>query len=213
MSVSYDVFLPHVLPYAPNCFEEQARVAIRNACIDFCRETHLLQEDLDPVGAIRGENTYDVDVPSGYVLAQILSLYYVGRRLERKSQLELERLYTRDWQTLAGTPRVFTQFDTTTFTVALTPAEAVANAFTGRIAFMPSRASTVVEDVVFERYLDEIVAGALARLMVTPDQPYTDLRQAAANAARFRTGVSLARAFANGGMNRAPMRVRYQRIW
>ena len=89
MSVSYDVFLPHVLPYAPNCFEEQARVAIRNACVDFCRETLLLQEDLDPVASVRGVNTYDVDVPSGYVLAQILSLYHLGRRLERKSQLEL----------------------------------------------------------------------------------------------------------------------------
>lgn len=213
MSVSYDVFLPHVLPFAPNCFEEQARVAIRNACVDFCRETLLLQEDLDPIGAIKGENTYDVDVPTGYVLAQIMSLYYLGRRLERKSQLELERLYTRDWQSLAGTPQVFTQFDTTTFTVALSPAETARGAFTGRIAFMPSRASTTIEDVLYERYLDDIAAGALSRLMVTPDQPYTDLKAAAANAGRFRSGVAMARAFVNGGMNRAPMRVRYQRIW
>lgn len=213
MSVSYDVFLPHVLPYVPNCFEEQARVAIRNACVDFCRESLLLQEDIDPIGAVKGENTYELDLPTGYVLAQVISLYYEGRRLERKSQLELERLYTRDWQTLVGTPRVFTQFDTTTFTVVLTPAETVRGAFTGRIAFMPSRSSTVIEDVVYERFLDEIVAGALSRLMVTPDQPYTDLKMAAANAGRFRVGLALARAFVNGGMNRAPMRVRYQRIW
>lgn len=188
-------------------------MAIRNACVDFCRDTLLLQEDLDPVTAVRGVNTYDVDVPNGYVLAQIISLYHVGRRLERKSQLELERLYTRDWQTLAGTPRVFTQFDTTTFTVALSPSETTPNAFTGRIAFMPSRSSSTVEDVLFERYLDEIAAGALARLMVTPDQPYTDLKAAASNAGRFRAGVSMAKAFVNGGMNHAPMRVRYQRVW
>jgi len=213
VSVSYEVFLPHVLTYAPNCFEEQARVAVRHACMDFCRETLLLQEDISPITAAKGESTYDIDLPSNYTLAQVLSLYYVGRRLERKSQLELERLYTRDWQTLVGAPRVFTQFDMKTFTVAPPPAEVVANAITGRIAFMPSRDSTAVEDVLYERYLDEIVAGALARLMVTPDQPYTDLKQAAANAARFRTGLLLARAFANGGMNHAPMRVRYQRIW
>lgn len=213
MSVSYEVFLPHVLPYVPNCFEEQARIAIRNACIDFCRDSLVLQEDLDPIGSIKGTNTYDVDVPTGYVLTQILSLYYVGRRLERKSQLELEKLYTRDWQTLVGTPRAFTQFTPDTFSVAMNPDETVRNAFTGRIAYTPSRASTTVEDVVFERYVDDIVAGALARLMVTPDQPYSDLKMAAVNAAKFKAGAAAARSFVNGGMNHAPMRVRYQRIW
>lgn len=210
---AYEAFLPHVLPYVPNCLEDQAVIAIRNACIDFCRDTQLLQEDLDPIGAIKGVSTYDVDVPTGYLLTQILALYYVNRRLERKSQFELEKLYTNDWQSLAGTPKVYTQFTPDSFTVALKPAETVRNAFTGRIAFVPTRASTTVQDLVFERYLDDIVHGALARLKATPDQPYSDPKGAMGHDAEFRSGCAAARAFANGGMNRAPMRVRYQRIW
>lgn len=211
--VSYDAFLPHVLPYVPHCFEEQAIIAVRNACIDFCRDSLVLQDEIDPIGVTAGEATYEIDVPPGYVLGQVLSLYYVGRKLERKSQLELERLYTRDWQSLAGTPQVFTQFNQDEVTVALCPTETTKNALTGRIAMLPARASSRVDGVLLERYLDDIAAGALSRLMVTPDQPYTDVKAASEYASKFKTGSATARSFVNGGMNHAPMRVRYQRIW
>ncbi len=210
--VPYESFLPHVLPYAPACFDAQAVIAVRNACIDFCRDTLLLQEDLDPINVKAGENVCDIDVPRGYILAQVLSLYYVGRKLERKSQLELERLYTRDWQSLVGAPQVFTQFNQEEVTVTPRPAEAVQGAITGRIALVPSRTSAEVDGVLLERYLDDVAAGALARLLVTPDQPYTNLAAAGMYASRFRSGVTQARAFVNGGMNHAPMRVRFQRI-
>lgn len=212
-SVSYDSFLPHVLPYVPGCFEGQAVVAIRNACVDFCRDSLVLQQDMDPISTQAGVNTYEIDVPSGYLLSQVLALYYLGLRLERKSQLELERLYTRDWQSLVGTPKVFTQFTHNEVTLALKPEAGVASSLTGRIALVPTRASTTVDSVLLERYLDEIAHGAIARLKLTPDQPYTDPQGAAVYGAEFRAGANRAQAFVSGGMNRAPMRVRFQRIW
>jgi hypothetical protein len=210
--VPYESFLPHVLPYVPACFDAQAVIAVRNACIDFCRDTLLLQEDLDPISTVVGENACEITTPAGYILAQVLSLYYVGRRLERKSQLELEKLYTRDWQSLVGAPQVFTQFNQEEVTVTPRPAEALAGAITGRIALVPSRSSTEVDGVLLERYLDDVAAGALARLLTTPDQPYTNIAAAGMYATKFRAGVAQARAFVNGGMNRAPLRVRFQRI-
>lgn len=210
---TYEAFLPHVLPYVPNCLEDQAVVAIRNACIDFCRESHLLQDDITPANAVAGTNTYSLSAPAGYVPAQVLSLYYVGRRLDRKSQAELEKLYTRDWQSLSGTPKVFTQLKPDTFTVALSPSENVTAAFTGRLAYMPSRASTTVDDMVLERFLDTVVHGALLRLKRTPDQPYTDPKGVPYCQTEFRKGCAEARAFVSGGMNHAPLRVRFQRIW
>lgn len=211
--VSYESFLPHVLPYVPHCFEEQAIIAIRNACVDFCRDSLVLQEAIDPIAVTAGEGTYEIDVPSGYVLGQVLALYYLGKKLERKSQLELEKLYSRDWQSLAGTPQVFTQFNQDEVTLALLPAESVRAALTGRVALLPSRLSTRVDGVLLERYLDDIAAGALGRLMLTPDQPYTNVKGAADYAAKFKAGSASARSLVNGGMNHAPLRVRYQRIW
>ncbi|MFM1990230.1 MAG: hypothetical protein RJA99_3187 [Pseudomonadota bacterium] len=210
---AYESFLPHVLPYVPACFEPQAVTAVRNACIDFCRDSLVLQQDMTAINVVAGNNTYTVAVPTGYVLSQVLSLYYKGARMERKSQLELERLYTRDWQSLAGTPRVFTQLTPDTITVALNPSEQADSGLTGRIAITPTRTSTDVNDLVLERYLDEIANGAIARLKLTPDQPYTDPAGAMAYRALFIAGTNRARAFVNGGMNHAPMRVRLQRIW
>lgn len=211
--VTYESFLPHVLPYVPNCFEEQAIVAIRNACIDFCRDTQVLQQDIDPISTVAGEGTYEIDVPMGYVLGQVMALYYVGKKLERKSQLELEKLYTRDWQSLLGSPQVFTQFNHDEVTIALKPDSAALNSLTGRISLVPTRFSTKVDGVLLERFLDDIASGALSRLMLTPDQPYTDVKSASVYAVKFKAGTATARSFVNGGMNHAPMRVRFQRIW
>lgn len=211
--VSYEVFLPHVLPHVPNCFEDQAIVAIRNACVDYCDGTQIIQQDIDPITTIKGQNTYEIDVPTGYKLAHVMSLYHVGARMERKSELELQRLYTRDWQALSGTPKVFTQFNQDEVVVALRPSETVRSAITGRICLVPSRSSTTVDGVLFERYLEHIVQGALARLKMTPDQPYTDAQAAMAHARIFDAATASTRSFVNGGMNHAPMRVRYNRIW
>jgi len=211
--VAYEVFLPHVLPYVQHCLDDQAVIAIRHACMDFCRDTFMVQQDMTPISTVANTSTYTVPAPTGYTVSQVMSLYYLNKKLERRSQMELERAYSRNWQSLLGTPQVYTQFTQDAVTVALVPDAAVTDALTGRIAVQPTRASTQVDGVLFERYLDEIAAGAISRLLATPDQPYTDLQRAAAYSGSFRAGVSAARAFVNGGMNHAPMRVRFQRIW
>lgn len=210
-SISYSAFLPYVLPYASHVLEDQAVAAIRNACIDFCAGSLLLQEDLDPQDVVAGQSVYSVE-GSGQT-CQVLSMYYLGRRLERKSELELQRLYTRDWQSLVGAPRYWTQFNLDEVVLALKPAEDRPAALTGRIAYRPKRSSTTVDARLFEQYLDAVAAGALSRLLVTPEQPYTDPRMAREYEQRFQAATSQARSFVNGGMNHAPMRVRFNRIW
>lgn len=213
MNVKYAVFLSHVLPHVPNCYEDQAIIAIRNACIDYCRDTLILQQDIDPISVSAGISTYDIDVPTGYNLQQMLGLYYMTRKLERKSQMELERMYTRNWQSIVGTPQVYTQFDQTTVTLVACPSISSANALTGRMALVPTRDSTTVDGVLYERYLDHIVAGALSRLMATPNQPYSDAAGAGVYGQLFKSASASTRSFVNGGMNHAAMRVRFNRIW
>lgn len=212
-AISYEKFLPYVLPHVPNCFEDHAIVAIRNACMQYCSDTQIIQQDIDPITTVTGQNTYEIDTPTGYRLAHVMNLYYIGARLERKSELELQKLYTRDWQALTGAPKVFTQFNADEVVVALRPMETVRNALTGRISLVPTRDSTTVDGVLYERHLEDIVQGTLARLKMTPDQPYTDVQAAVAHGRMFESSAAELRSFVNGGMNRAPLRVRYNRIW
>lgn len=209
----YTDYLPYVLPLVPNCYDEQAVAAIRNTCIDFCRDSLFLQTDIDPMPVVAGISTYDIDVPKGYVLGQVLGIYYLNRKLERKSQTELEKLYTRNWQALQGTPQVYTQLNPDQITLVYTPAESAVQAITGRFSYIPTRASTSIDDMVFERFLDVIVSGAASRLMATPNQPYSDANASIAYQRVFRDGCQRAMRYTRDGMNNAPMRARYNRIW
>lgn len=212
-NVSYEVFLPHILPHVDNVLDDQAVIAARNACIDYCRETMFLQCDLTPITVMAGANTYCVDVPRYNILGQLQGLYYLGRKLERRSQYELEKMFSQNWQSLQGTPQAYTQFNPNDITLALCPSETVQNAITGRLSYMPLRDSTVVDSQLYERFLEDIVAGALAHLMATPNQPYSDPAAAKMYETRFRVAKQTTRAYVTGGMNHAPMRVRYSRIW
>jgi hypothetical protein len=209
----YTDYLPYIMPLVPNCYDEQAVVAVRNTCIDFCRDSLFLQQDLDAISVSAGQSTYDVDVPTGYVLGQVLGIYYLSRKLERKSQTELEKLYTRNWQVLQGTPQVYTQLNPDQITLVYTPDYSVLGAITGRFSYIPTRTSTAIDDMVFERFLDVIVDGAASRLMATPNQPYSDANASIAYQRVFRDGCQRALRYTRDGMNNAPMRARYNRIW
>jgi hypothetical protein len=209
----YTDFLTFVLPLVPNCYEEQATSAIRNTCIDFCRDSLFLQQDLDAISTNAGQSTYDIDTPTDYILGQVLGIYYLNRKLERKSQTELEKLYTRNWQYLQGNPQVYTQLNPDQITLVYTPADSVSAAITGRFSYIPARTSTSIDNTVFERFLDVIVDGAASRLMATPNQPYSDANASIAYQRIFRDGCQRALRYTRDGMNNAPMRARYNRIW
>lgn len=221
--INYDEFLPEVLPYAPNCSEPQAVNAIRNACIEFCRDTLFLQQDLDPISVTANIGTYDVEVPTGYKLGNILSLYWDNILVPRKSQAELEKMFGINWQTInsgnstgvtisTGTPKYYTQFDPDTFTVCLTPTGNLAAGFTGRISLIPTKSSTTVDDKLKERFSEAIASGALGRLLRTPNEPYTDLKAAMGYISNFRVEKQNVASYVKGGMNRAPLKTYLKRL-
>lgn len=211
MNVKYEVFLPYVLPYAPNCLELHAIMAVRNACIEFASDTRLLQADLEPTAIYAGRGVYDLDVESHLRAAHPITLFLQDRRLEPKSPGELDRLYGRDWQKMQGFVRAYTQFNPDQVVLALTPDFSAAGALTGRLAVMPSRSSSYVDALLFEDHAETIADGALARLLATPDQAYSDPQGGLLRAARFRAAKDKARADVNTGLLRAPLRVTLRR--
>ena len=62
-----------------------------------------------------------------------------------------------------------------------------------RIAFKPTMAMTEVDDVLYDDWVDPIVAGAKHRLMTTADSDMVDAASAADNRRTFRRGVDRAR--------------------
>ena len=84
-TVTYNTFFPYLIPLIPHVPDPVAEQAVRDACIEFCKESLIWREQMDPLSSIKGEPVYELDVPTEANLAHVIDLYYAGRRLLKKS--------------------------------------------------------------------------------------------------------------------------------
>ena len=212
MSVTYEQFLPYVMPLVPNAPEPTVVFHIRNACIDFCKGSLLLEQEMEAVTTTLGEGTYEIPVPDDTKLAHIIDLFYMNRTLFRRTPAEISARTSRDWMNLMGAVQFYTQFTPNEVTLALAPDRTDVNALTGLIAVIPTRASTTVDDTILERYPEEIAHGAVSKIYAIPNQPFSDPKAALMYGRQFSADIANARSKAAAGQNRAPLHVRPTRI-
>ena len=204
--VNYTAFLPEVLPYAVGVPEPTALNAIRNATTEFLRGSHFLQLEIDPISVVANINEYDLDVDTGYEVVSIRALYFNNKRLQPLSELDLRRRYT-DWRTTKGTPKGF--FMRTDRTIALFPYPDAPGKLTGTVAVCTNIRSTGVDSVVVDQHLEDIAAGALARLLMIPGEPYFQPEMAMLQRKRFDSAIARVRARKNESLVNAPLSVRF----
>ena len=213
-AVSYEVFLPEVMPYVHDVPEVVAVQAIRNACIEFCTETHYLQENLDPISGQENVGEYDLDATdSNYKVVEIMQAYYGDQLLIPKAQEELNQIYrTSNWEDLKGNPYYYYRPRVSVIRLVTKPVITEANKLKIKAALAPSRASTTVDAELFEAFLEYIAHGARARLYNTPNQPYYDPKTAMEYTKRFNDEMAEVRTRVYKGLTRAAARVEFQRF-
>jgi len=213
-AVSYEAFLPEVLPYVQDVPEVVAVQAIRNACIQFCEETHYLQENLDAMTGIEGIGDYDLEAnDSNYKVVEIMQAYYGDQLLIPKAQEELNQIYrTSNWEDLKGNPYYYFLPRASVMRLVTKPIITEANKLKVKAAIAPKRSSTTVDDELFERFLEYIAHGARARLYNTPNQPYYDPKTAMEYTKRFNDEMAEVRTRVYKGLTRAAARVEFQRF-
>lgn len=213
---TYEQFLDEVMPHVPGCPNAIAINAIRNAAIEFCEKSLVVQRDHELVSVVRNVADYDLEAPTGQVVAKIMRAWFQATPLMPIAPDEVGsiRVYNARAEGAdgPGDPRYIIQKNDTTFSLYPVPKENKPLSIFMRVAMKPSRASTQVEDVLFEDYLETIAAGARARLMLMPGKPYTSPELALANKTLFDQGVNLARHRATMGNTRANIGVRLRRI-
>ena len=212
--VSYEVFLPEVMPFVRDVPEIVAIQAVRNAVIEFCEETHYIQENLDPMMGLKGEGLYQLDaISNNYKVVEIMQAYYGDQLLIPKSQEELNQIYrTSNWEELDGNPYYYFRTKSNEMRLVTKPILTEANKLKVKAALAPKRSSTTITDELYERFLEQIAMGARARLYNTPDQPYYDPAAAGVYTKRFNDIMAEVRTRVYKGLTRASARIEFQRF-
>lgn len=209
----YTEFLPEVMPYVPNVPDFIATAAIRNAVIEFCEKSRILQIDADPISVVAGIATYQIDAPNGMKIVEIMDAWSDVTHLTPSSPDELTRTFqAMDWRTQKGAPRYYTSVVPDEVILVPVPDQTKPNSLKLRVAIAPLRSSTGVDDFIYENWLEGIAFGARARLYNTPGQSYFDKTSALEFERRFRAAIADARVKVNRGSSRTSLDVEFRRV-
>lgn len=204
-------FMPHVLPLVPGCPAPLAELTLRAVAIDFCSHAPVVQEVLDPIDVIAGQQQYDIDLPYGSNVTLILEAFYLGQRMGVfKTGDEAMPDSRPAWLTLHAGPALYAlrQAADNTFTLDRVPTDTVPGAIVLRVATRPAPMAGVLDDVLLADYGYEIGAGTAARLMLMPGQLFSNPALAPTYQAIYVAARTEARIRADKSFGMAATRVR-----
>lgn len=163
---------------APDFLVERA---IRESVIDFCTKTDVYRLEPEDIQIISGIDEYDLSIPTGTELNHIIDVYRNRQTLKPVSYTRL--LEIRGNGTQKGTPQYYSQRDNTVFYVAPVPL----NKETLKVLYSvkPTSTSTSIPDTIGKEYREYLVHGAVYRLQMMSDQPWSNMQGAQANKALF----------------------------
>ena len=165
-------FLQNIRLYAPGVATPTAYFAIRQAAIEFCERTRMwrYEDELD----VAGDECDAISAPDcNSVIHQIEEVWFDGKKLDHKSPQQLDDL-APNWRSGADTsesqPHYVTQ--SAPDTIALVPRGTGTVKFT--LFLKPSQSAEQVPDWLVDQHTETIAFGALARLLLIPNQSFTN---------------------------------------
>lgn len=183
--------------------------AIKRACIEFCAGSWLWKHLPDAIDVTAGESTYDIELLPATDITTVIAAELNNVTLEPKT-IEWLNKEIPGWRTTLKTPKYFTQVDTEQVILAAVPDASITAGLTLTIALQPSQNSTGLPKWIFNQYLYALADGAIARLMLMPAKPWTDLINGQDRRSRFEAAIANARSNAVSALSRAAMRTTSQ---
>jgi hypothetical protein len=204
-----DAFLSKVLPYAPGCPEPVAFEHIRNAAIEFCEETKLWRSD-DAFELADDPNI--LCAPTDAAILDIERCDWNGKRLEPATIGWLDDRYP-DWRSSTnlwqGEPSWFTQLAPDTIRVVPMPYDDASPRTVGvSLRLKPSEDAELLPDFLAEHHRTLIGWGALAGILMLPNQTFSAPDRAQYYQAKFDQGLGRKSKLQQKGQQRGPVRMK-----
>jgi hypothetical protein len=187
----------------PGCPLAVLDAALRLAAINFCEHSLAWVYDHPDIPVMPNIQSYAFAPPAGAVVHAILRAEFNGRKIGF-SRAEVDRdISSRNNRT--GMPEYM---GASTTSLILMPTPGTSGMLAMTVALKPSPDAFGIDDSIFDEYREAIVHGALARLMLSPKKPYTNMQLAQYHDQLFGIRVADAGVRAARRHTRAPLRTR-----
>lgn len=195
-TINVSKILPFVVPEVPGAPDALVARQIMLAANDFCINTGVWDEIQDPMVVIDKIYQYDVEVPKNAQVATIKNIWMPNRELIPATMNQIQQ-FIPNWQTSTGSEPVYFNAaqDWTSFRIFPIPENANKVKMTLRASYAPDQFGSVLPSFLMDRWLDEITAGAKARLMLMPGKAWTNPNAGAYNRQIYDNGVLEAKIF------------------
>jgi len=168
MAKTWDNFFPYVQPHVPGCPEIVIQTHLQEAAAEYIARSELWRFDIESDFTSKNTSDYEIDVPNGAVLENVLDLYVDGSPARRVSDRHFSLSNTRD----NSTPSYFTIYQDNQIRFFPTPDRKYT--FEGVGVLKPSLSATGVEDFIFETHGRSIACGAIWRLTIIPGKEWSN---------------------------------------
>lgn len=168
-------FYPLIASELPDCPDETMRQKVIQTLQEFCRQTHAWKELQEQIPIIDGINEYEFDVPQHALPLAIKGVWVNGMELHPKTMGALA-LAMPDWQDAeSNMPALYNAPDEWgLIKVYPRPRNSNGARMSIRAALAPKLSATTIPDSIAERYSEALEAGSKWRLMVMPNQKWSN---------------------------------------
>lgn len=213
MTKLLSAFRPRVALRILSCPDPLIDLAVLDSAIEFCERSTVLRRTLDPITTKANTQGYDIDTPDCTKLVLIHLAWCDSRQLGAfaEEDVGLPNVFRK---TIPNVPAAPSRPEAFLFIepgmVGLFPIPDNVYTVTLRASIKPTRDADCVEDELYDDWVEPIVAGALARLYLTPEFANPALSQV--YQAAFERGVHAASIQANRGRAVTEQRIQFPHI-
>ena len=212
--------VPKVKREAPSCPSFIVIDELRNTLIDFCVNTDIYLSDLTLFQTVTGINQYeaaDLDILVGSELNHIIDIFSeLGDSTVQLSEKSFNRLHPKSLIGSPslfdaygkGRPRYYSQKDQETILFAPTPDKNYS--LYALYSLKPTATATTIPNIIVNEYQEMIIHGALYRLQMMKDSPWSDIQAADLNKRLYDKGEAQAVRKSKYGLVGAPLTIKYQ---
>ncbi|OUR99226.1 hypothetical protein A9Q81_11670 [Gammaproteobacteria bacterium 42_54_T18] len=210
-TIAIEGWLTHVLPDVSGCPEAVVLREVKNSLIEFCRRTQIWQFTADAIPLVAGIADYELDVPTGSSVAQVMSVKVDGRGLTLATGGDLDARQP-GWRDHEGGATHYVVINSAEILLNRKPKEFKANALTASFALMPDQGAIEVESFLFDDWYEVIAAGAKKRLLMSPGKAWSNPGLAGVYAQEFAQGIADGKSRAQFGWGNRDLRVKKRRV-